>query len=283
MNVTINNPMVKLAINKSILKEFSNDRTVYLNNGDEFQIQLFNPYDYVIGARIHINGTIMSYNYLVLRPGERVWLERHIDSAEKLKFITYETEDSAAGRYATRNNGEVKVEFYREHKTGPSPAITYVNHYHTHWDNNVLGPGVKLGDYQPDILYGSSICADDAVLSSIQQSLSLDSANGCVKSFADVEVTAHAAAADTVKTALTANTQKSIETGRIERGSNSNQRFDNIDTSFEYAAFVTETLHILPMSRKPVTSGDLKKIYCHQCGRKIKAGFRFCPFCGSKQ
>lgn len=283
MNVTVNNQMAKLAINKSLLKEFGNDRTVYLNDGDEFQIQFFNPYDYVIGARIKINGEIMSYNYLVLRPGERVWLDRYIDNAQKMKFHTYETEDSAAGRYATRNNGVIEIEFHREVRRRETPHITYVNHYHTHWDNNVLGSGVKLGGYQPDLLYGSSIRADDEVLSSIQQSLSLDSANECVKSFADVEVTAHAAAADTVKTALTANTQKSIETGRIEQGGYSEQKFDTVNTDFEYSAFSTETIHILPMSRKPVTSNDLKKIYCHECGRKIKSGFKFCPHCGAKQ
>ena len=86
MNVTVNSQMAKLAINKSLLKEFGNDRTVYLNDGDEFQIQFFNPYDYVIGARIKINGEMMSYNYLVLRPGERVWLDRYIDNAQKMNI-----------------------------------------------------------------------------------------------------------------------------------------------------------------------------------------------------
>ena len=59
MNTTKN--MMAIAINKSICKEYSNNsenfytRTVYLNDGDEFQIQLFNPEQNVIGAEIYIN------------------------------------------------------------------------------------------------------------------------------------------------------------------------------------------------------------------------------------
>ena len=40
--------LAKIAINKSLLKEYSNssdERIVYMNDGTEFQIQLFNPYD----------------------------------------------------------------------------------------------------------------------------------------------------------------------------------------------------------------------------------------------
>ena len=38
--------MAQLAINKSLLKEYSTNedsRVVYMDNNDEFQIQLFNP------------------------------------------------------------------------------------------------------------------------------------------------------------------------------------------------------------------------------------------------
>ena len=60
----------KIARNKSLLKEYDN-RTVYLKDGDEFQIQLFNPETEEIAARITINGTQLS-NDIVIRPGERI-------------------------------------------------------------------------------------------------------------------------------------------------------------------------------------------------------------------
>ena len=53
------NKLARIAINKSCLKEYStslSERTVYLNNGSEFQIQLFNPHNYKIACRISIDG-----------------------------------------------------------------------------------------------------------------------------------------------------------------------------------------------------------------------------------
>ena len=50
--------LAKLAINKSLLKEYSNNeysRIVYMDNNSEFQIQIFNPYTYTIGAVISID------------------------------------------------------------------------------------------------------------------------------------------------------------------------------------------------------------------------------------
>lgn len=60
----------KIARNKSLLKEYDN-RTVYLKDGDEFQIQLFNPEVEEIAARITIDGIQLS-NDIVIRPGERI-------------------------------------------------------------------------------------------------------------------------------------------------------------------------------------------------------------------
>ena len=72
------------------------------------------------------------------------------------------------------------------------------------------------------------------------------------------------------------------ETGRIEAGSTSNQEFDNVNIDFEYFPFVTEKIKLLPISQKPYTSNDLHKIYCTECGRKLKTNYKFCPYCGSK-
>ena len=72
------------------------------------------------------------------------------------------------------------------------------------------------------------------------------------------------------------------ETGRIEAGSISNQEFDSVNIDFEYLPFVTEKIKLLPISQKPYTVNDLHKIYCAECGRKLKTNYKFCPFCGSK-
>ena len=84
MNVISQDAFAKIAVNKSLLKEYSSSkyqRVVYLNDGDEFQIQLFNPEHHPIAAKIHLNGEELS-DMLVLRPGERIWLERYLDQQE---------------------------------------------------------------------------------------------------------------------------------------------------------------------------------------------------------
>ena len=60
----------KIAKNKSLLKEYDN-RTVYLKDGDEYQIQLFNPHDKEIAARVYIDNVPLSNN-IVIKPGERI-------------------------------------------------------------------------------------------------------------------------------------------------------------------------------------------------------------------
>ena len=57
MNVISQDAFAKIAVNKSLLKEYSSSkyqRVVYLNDGDEFQIQLFNPEQHPIAAKITI-------------------------------------------------------------------------------------------------------------------------------------------------------------------------------------------------------------------------------------
>ena len=104
------NDMAKLAMNKSLLKEYSYNnynRVVFLNDNDEFQIQLFNPKSQKIAAKIYINDVALS-NMIVLKPGERVWLERYLDKAKKFKFSTYEVDSSAEAQNAIRNNGNIR-------------------------------------------------------------------------------------------------------------------------------------------------------------------------------
>ena len=89
-------------------------RVVYLENGQEFQIQLFNPHKFTIGAEIFINDEKLS-NRIVLKPGERIWLERYLDIKKKFKFSTYEVEGNNTDvQEAIKDNGKIEVKFYRE-------------------------------------------------------------------------------------------------------------------------------------------------------------------------
>ena len=71
------------------------------------------------------------------------------------------------------------------------------------------------------------------------------------------------------------------ETGRIEKGSESNQSFVNDNTSFEYLSFHNITYNLKPVSQKPVEISEIKR-YC-KCGYRIrKNSWKFCPKCSSK-
>jgi hypothetical protein len=101
---------------KQRLKQIN--RNIYLKDGDEYEIELFNPNPSYILAKIKIDGDYLSDGGIVLRPGERVFLERFLDSNNKFVFKTYNVDGEAEYVGALRNNGLIEVEFYLEKQNG---------------------------------------------------------------------------------------------------------------------------------------------------------------------
>lgn len=258
--------MVRIAKNKSLLKEYktpNNPRTVYLSDGEEFQIQLYNPYDYTISAKITLNGTEIP-NVLVLRPAERVWLDRYLDNPRKFKFETYEVDNDKNTEKITAYNGLIKVSFYREVPRHENPFNKYTNIC-------VTNP------YENGRVFYDQVCSKTSKPESIIQTY-YNSISSYVSSCTCNAATATTTAANAL--VKQQSTPDSIETGRIAEGSYSNQKFNNVDLEFSPWACNTETIKILPLSRKQVSSNDLKKQYCPSCGHKINDKYKFCPYCG---
>lgn len=285
-----NQKMMAIAIRKSLLKEtklsdssysegrgsdgstwaaasVSMKRAVYMNDGDEFQIQLFNPENVTVGCTIYINGKLMSQRKIVLRPGERVWLDRYIDTPDKLKFSTYKVGKSKAAQEAIKNNGEIKVDFYKEQEIRPEIKLTSISY--DPWDiGKPLGDPIGVYNYSEPY----SVCGASEITCGL---------NSCVNS---------ASAADlsdisTMFSSLQCSEDKvsrHIETGRVEHGGHSEQEFRNVNKEFEWFPYHSEEVKILPMSQKPVRPNDLKKRFCPYCGKKLKDTFKFCPFCGKE-
>ena len=91
-NVITKDELAKIAISKNLIKEYrssNSERTVYLNDGTEFQIYLKNPYQSHLGINISVNNKSI-VNMLVLRPGQSFWLDRFINENRKFLFNTYE-------------------------------------------------------------------------------------------------------------------------------------------------------------------------------------------------
>ena len=277
MNVISQDAFAKIAVNKSLLKEYSSSkyqRVVYLNDGDEFQIQLFNPEKFPIAAKIHLNGEELS-DMLVLRPGERIWLERYLDQARKFKFSTYEIEDSYEAKEAASLNGEVKIQFYRVKTPRQNTVI------------NSSCPISTIGS--PTSIYYNTINSSDCQVKSISEpelASNLNSVNLASSDMSGETWYKSSYISDTAcnfyASSTAAEPERSIETGRVEQGGYSNQKFSYVNYDFEDWSFRTETISILPLSRKPVTASDLKKRYCSNCGRKLSPKHKFCPYCGTK-
>ena len=264
--------MMAIAIAKSICKEYSTSsysRVVYLENGQEFQIQLFNPHKFTIGAEIFINNEKLS-NRIVLKPGERIWLERYLDINKKFKFSTYEVEANDADvQEAIKDNGSIEVRFYKENKEDWTNPV--INLTRNTWRNTTAYPPLI------DVFYNTTSNAntenyyDNSLITS-------NYCTNCATSTSDYWTNLNAKFA----TSKSIPDNRGCETGRVEAGSVSNQKFDEVDMDFEYFPFITEKIKLLPISQKPYTVNDLHKIYCTECGRKLKTNYKFCPFCGSK-
>lgn len=237
---------LSITTNRNRVKEYSS--TVYLKDGQKFEIELHNPYTCKVLAKIKLNGYYISTNGLVLNPGQRVFLERFIDKDESFIYSTYDVDGTPESKAAIAYNGNVEVEYYAQHipnnlnlgdwNTGQT--YTYFN------GNTTSFPSTNT-------FYCSTNISNTAGVT--QDSFSFDT---------------------------TVSGTKSIETGRIDNGKKTGQKFETSNDSFNTWAFEVKKIKIMPISAKPVEVSELRN-YCTNCGtRAKKASWKFCPSCGTK-
>lgn len=291
-------PTAHVAINKSRLKAYNatTEPTYYLKDGSEFQIELFNPTTSTILAKIKLDGEFITQGGLVLRPGERVFLERYIDVAKKFLFETYEVSSkNEEVKEAIKNNGNLVVEFFKEIKK-PSIPIWGINNTgginsrpfngrslnDFQWNEN----NQKLGNYNigTGTEYLRNIPDTNIYNSNIGNTAFYSSNLNCstpINEFFDSNVTTMDWMSQELSLPLT-KSSNIIETGRVEMGSNSNQELTTVDKNFAFYAFHKISAKLLPVSQKINAVEDTIKSYCTECGCKQKKGFKFCPTCGTK-
>ena len=261
-------PHAYITKRKQRVKQFN--QTVYLQNGDEFEIELFNPTTTKVLAKIEINGNPIGGTGIVLRPGERVFLERYLNDAKKFLFETYKVSGkSLTVEQAIKNNGDVVVKFYGEYiQPFNNVFITNINTWkEPYWYNTHTTSDTLTNDSSPYKLTTTSLYNTKSVTS---DTLSFDSSEPTkMKKLRSISK-------------LSEDRPKEIETGRIEKGSNSNQSFTYDYTQFNSYHFVESVWKILPESQKPIMKEDLV-LHCTECGRKRKKDtHKFCPHCGTK-
>ncbi len=267
-----NTPIAYITIGRN-RKKIYKDNLVYLNNGDEFEIEFFNPTQDVYLATISINGKSISNSGLILNPGKREFLERYFDEPKKFKFSTYMVEDNNSEvDKAIENNGLIEISFYKE-KINKSveinePKITY---FGGTWE---YSPNYNLTD-KPINVYYSDTTAGNIKLDNITTSnVNLKDNNSLVS---------NTIAGNTLENSFgLMNMDLEKETGRIDKGNKSNDEFIYVNKDFETYPISTITYKILPESQKPKTTKDIK-VYCTTCGTKRrKDTWKFCPNCGTK-
>ena len=288
-----------LAINKSRLKEFrtnSIERNYYLNDGTEFQIELFNPFSAAIGLKIKVNGKPISNSFLVLYPAQRVWLERDFTSDNKFKFIVYEVEkNNPTVEKIIEENGKIEIEFYREiekrNLTITSPDITWYNWQHTSpsitWDNTITCSAASAdGIYDDQINKGFMNPFESNFSNDIFEPGDRATVYNCVHSLSDSINTAATASNSASYTSATYTAKpETKETGRIGKSANrSDQQFEDVNNiEFSNYYFRKEIMHLYPLSEKYLAGNDLTpRKYCTNCGKKLKQSFKYCPVCGTK-
>jgi len=267
-------PTAYIAVNKSRLKLYNKDGdmpTFYLQKGQEFQIEIFNPTSDVILAKIHLNGKAISQGGLVLNPGQRVFLDRYFDVAQKFLFDTYEVANTEEVKKAIENNGDLKVEFYKEQQFVTAlnwiqPDLTY-RPWVTHISSPIIGnttttTGLNLTSTSSN---SSFLCNSNITYTSYDSKLSFSN---------DL---------DSIRNTPRSKKSKSIETGRVEKGSHSSQEFKTVAKKFESFSFHTVEYKLLPASQKINTVDDVNvKKYCTNCAHKLKKEYKYCPVCATK-
>jgi hypothetical protein len=268
-------PTAYIAVNKSRLKLYNKDGdipTFYLSKQTEFQIEVFNPTSNVILAKIHLNGKAISQGGLVLNPGQRVFLDRYFDVAQKFLFDTYEVANTDEVKKAIENNGDLKVEFYKEQQ-----FVTALN-----WIQSDLTYRPWVTHHTSSPIIGNTTTTTGLNLTSTNSNSSFF-CNGNISNTSYDSKISFSDNLDSIRNTLGSKKSKSIETGRVEKGSHSSQEFKTVSKSFEPLPFHTVEYKLLPASQKINTVDDVNvKRYCTNCGHKLGKTDKFCGQCGTK-
>jgi hypothetical protein len=224
---------------------------VFLNNEEEFEIELFNPLTVSVLADIKLNGQSISKTGLVIKPGQRVYLDCFIDDRKKFKFSTYEIEANLESINATQNNGLLEVFFYKE-------DVITLDNWQRRFDRIIVEkhypynpyPWYNQPWYSPNVYCGTTI--GTSVISTNTALYSSNNNIGCSYT-SNVDLSNL-----NIDGTINLTPINSIETGRVEKGEKSKQKFTEVDIEFEKNYIASIIIQILPESRKPAEVKDIK-------------------------
>jgi len=266
----VGKPTAHITKKKSRLKVY-NGHVVFLNDKDNFEFEIHNPKQKSVLCKIKLNGEYISTSGVVLKPGQRVFLERFLDSNNKFEFSTYKVKDTSENRSAIDLNGDVQIEFYDEQDISNNFYLGTRTYY---------GSGVNNTLNNNPYYYGTTISTTGGVTYGTTSLSTLTSSNATYTSSIDTTKILR----DIKNRGLynePIGKKKTIETGRVEKGDKSNQNFTNSYEQFYYHTSHTIKFKIQPASTKNINVEEIRQ-YCTECGTKTKKNYKFCPSCGNK-
>jgi hypothetical protein len=227
---------------------------VFLKDKEEFEIELFNPLTVSVLSDIKLNGQSISKTGLVVKPGQRVYLDCFIDDKKKFVFSTYEIENSGEALDATQNNGVLEVFFYKE-------DVITLDNWQRRFDRVIVEKWYPYNPYpwyNPSRIYCgtgtitySGTTLTNGLIGGTTTTNVYNSSNSINCSYTSQVDLPNLNVAGSLST-------NSIETGRVEKGEKSKQKFTDVDMDFEKHYIASTIIQILPESRKPAEIKNVK-------------------------
>ena len=221
--IVTNNRRSDLSNDRGRKKIYPNNK-IYLEDGQEFELELMNPLMNSVLAIISINGQKISNSGLVLRPGERVYLDCFLESRKKFTFNTYQTEDSPEAQKAIQNNGYVQVAFHSE----------VVHHYTTFYNGSgtITINGIDNPYLGTTTIGGAGLFSGNSGNNNMFANLTSGTSN-YTTNLSSSQNPQGLFDSQRSKSSSSNKLNDKLETGRVEGGSQSNQVFESVDMNFQ--------------------------------------------------
>ena len=223
---------------------------IYLDDNQEFEIEIQNPLKESVLADIRLNGNSICKTGLVIKPGQRIYLDCFVDDKKKFIFQTYQVDGTQESLDAIVDNGLMEVFFYKEQ------AVTLQN-----WNDRFHK--VIIHEYHPVYYpvypkwytnfpyYGTT--------GTITTSSTTNSLYGGVLNNGSYGTSFTNCSLTSGSNYYNSPVGGSLETGRVEKGEKSNQQFVDVDMEFEKNYIHHLVYQLLPSSRKPKDINDISK------------------------
>lgn len=266
---------------------------IYLQNDEQFKIELYNPLRECVLADIRLNSQSISKTGLVIKPGQRVYLDCFVDDRKKFIFQTYEIEMTDETQEAIQNNGLMEVFFYKEEAVSLKnwseklrqvvireyyPVYPYWQPYYrpypvwyggyctTNIGTTLQGNSISFGGTTVNAVYNST--NNNSTLTSFNSTTGTVNLTGGLSNSASYTSGIDLSNLN-LNNSFSSNSipiAGSLETGRIEKGEKSNQQFGEVDMDFEKNYIHHIVYQLLPESRKPI------EVETKKTSEKLKEG-----------